>query len=80
MPGAYTSRHTRDRLRRVVNLSPVAASILLDEVIDGFCLVAVDPACEGGKEELQSEEIWRVVTPLIDAFGVVSTVQHSTHR
>ena len=31
-------------------------AILLDEVVDGLGLLAIDPACEGGEEELERGE------------------------
>ena len=31
-------------------------AVLLDEVVDRLGLLAVDPACEGGEEELKREE------------------------
>ena len=37
-------------------------AVLLDEVLDCLCLVAVDPAGESGEEELEADEVGHVST------------------
>jgi hypothetical protein len=49
-------------------------AVLLDEVVDGLGLVAVDPAGESREEELESEEIGHVPT----AIGVIDVLAQAS--